>query len=186
MRCVVCVCVCVTTDLMGSHYVTRHPRVTWCPRPGCTYTVTLGAAPTQTSAPSHTLDDSDGTAPAPAAAGPAAQPLPADVQSALLRARGVAVRCACGRRFCFRCGGPAHEPAACADVERFSRSVRRWRAAAAAATEAYLSAHTRKCPRCAAPTERVEGCNHMVSSEHDSKHARLRSHLCTSSCRSKD
>lgn len=66
-------------------------------------------------------------------------------------------KCECGYEFCWRCAQENHMPAACADTERWlqknsteSENVR------------WILANTKKCPKCARPIEKNQGCNHMV------------------------
>lgn len=67
------------------------------------------------------------------------------------------VACACGHQFCFRCGIEAHRPAPC-------EWVRQWDEKNSAESEnvTWIRANTKPCPKCAAPIEKNQGCNHMT------------------------
>lgn len=75
------------------------------------------------------------------------------------------VTCRCGSTFCFSCGMlGAHTPAPC-DL------VRKWSAKETSddATEMWLAARTKTCPKCGVHIEKNKACNHMKCSncQHD-------------------
>lgn len=61
----------------------------------------------------------------------------------------------CGQQFCFTHQTRHSAETPCAAFEAAER-VRQRR------DQRYMSKHTRRCPRCAAPTEKNRGCNHMT------------------------
>jgi hypothetical protein len=61
----------------------------------------------------------------------------------------------CGRSFCWA-HGEAHAGTNCAEFSRGQQGV------AAAAEDAAIAASSKPCPRCAAPSMKVEGCNHIA------------------------
>lgn len=67
------------------------------------------------------------------------------------------VVCACGYRFCFACGEPAHRPATC-------EQWKNWKAKSndESETSHWLAANTQPCPKCGSHTEKNGGCNHMI------------------------
>jgi len=70
------------------------------------------------------------------------------------------IRCTCGWFFCWQCGEEAHQPAACATVQE-------WLIKNSAESEniGWIMANTKKCPKCARPIEKNQGCNHMACSK---------------------
>jgi ariadne-1 len=67
------------------------------------------------------------------------------------------VECKCGFRWCFMCREEEHVPAPC-DL------VSKWRAKEQSddATQLWLAARTKKCPKCSVHIEKNKACNHMT------------------------
>lgn len=67
------------------------------------------------------------------------------------------IQCNCGYLFCFSCSNVAHNPAPC-DL------VARWllREKSDDATEIWLAAKTKECPKCLVRIEKNKACNHMT------------------------
>mmetsp|Transcript_2357 Transcript_2357/g.4600 ORF Transcript_2357/g.4600 Transcript_2357/m.4600 type:complete len:1365 (+) Transcript_2357:414-4508(+) len=83
------------------------------------------------------------------------------------------VKCDCGFEFCFNCANEAHHPATCAqatawkDVVASSEAAKSVKAAPRqqqdlAQAKRWILKNSRPCPKCKAPIEKNEGCNHMV------------------------
>ncbi|KAI8467250.1 MAG: hypothetical protein J3K34DRAFT_482093 [Monoraphidium minutum] len=64
---------------------------------------------------------------------------------------------ACHRRTCFNHREPFHDGATCAERDAAAAA-----AAAAAADEAWLRRRAKRCPRCGAAIEKVDGCDHLT------------------------
>jgi ariadne-1 len=64
--------------------------------------------------------------------------------------------CKCGSQFCFSCNQIAHQPAPC-DL------VRKWleKEKSDDATEIWMAARTKQCPKCSVRIEKNKACNHM-------------------------
>lgn len=67
------------------------------------------------------------------------------------------ISCACGHRFCFKCGEEAHLPASCQQVREWKKKSRD-----ESETNHWITANTQPCPKCGSPTEKNGGCNHMI------------------------
>eukprot|EP00467_Chlorarachnion_reptans_P022293 CAMPEP_0114494500 /NCGR_PEP_ID=MMETSP0109-20121206/4686_1 /TAXON_ID=29199 /ORGANISM="Chlorarachnion reptans, Strain CCCM449" /LENGTH=587 /DNA_ID=CAMNT_0001671543 /DNA_START=350 /DNA_END=2110 /DNA_ORIENTATION=- len=67
------------------------------------------------------------------------------------------IECQCGQRFCFTCLRPEHEPAPCDLVKKWINST----AVKDDATELWLKARTKTCPKCNVRIEKNKACNHM-------------------------
>lgn len=67
------------------------------------------------------------------------------------------IQCRCGHYFCYSCLQEAHSPAPC-DI------VRNWlqREKSDDATEIWLQAKTKECPKCQVRIEKNKACNHMT------------------------
>eukprot|EP01132_Coremiostelium_polycephalum_P004667 gene4667-5832_t len=67
------------------------------------------------------------------------------------------VECHCGVRFCFSCGNEKHNPVSCAQLTE-------WKSKNNNDQESIklIMSTTKPCYHCGMPTERVQGCNHMV------------------------
>ncbi|KYQ89876.1 hypothetical protein DLAC_09851 [Tieghemostelium lacteum] len=67
------------------------------------------------------------------------------------------VECHCGQRFCFSCGSEKHNPVSCAQLME-------WKSKNSNESESvkFIMATCKPCFFCGMPTERVQGCNHMV------------------------
>nr|CAB3481706.1 unnamed protein product [Digitaria exilis] len=68
------------------------------------------------------------------------------------------VACRCGGAFCSRCGGAPHWPAGC-------DAAARWALDADKASSDWILLHTKRCPRCHRPIERVGGCDVIECAE---------------------
>ena len=66
------------------------------------------------------------------------------------------VQCRCGHSFCFSCLEDAHAPAPCDLVQKWLQ-----REKSDDATEIWLSARTKQCPKCEVRIEKNKACNHM-------------------------
>ncbi|TVU05685.1 hypothetical protein EJB05_48859, partial [Eragrostis curvula] len=64
--------------------------------------------------------------------------------------------CRCGHGFCWRCGGAPHRPASCAAAAAWARE-------GDAASADWVTLHTKPCPRCRRPAERVGGGCRIVT-----------------------
>eukprot|EP00469_Lotharella_globosa_P008458 CAMPEP_0167786620 /NCGR_PEP_ID=MMETSP0111_2-20121227/8911_1 /TAXON_ID=91324 /ORGANISM="Lotharella globosa, Strain CCCM811" /LENGTH=609 /DNA_ID=CAMNT_0007678057 /DNA_START=60 /DNA_END=1886 /DNA_ORIENTATION=- len=67
------------------------------------------------------------------------------------------IECQCGTRFCFSCSKLEHEPAPCDLVTKWLNST----AVSDDATELWLKARTKTCPKCNVRIEKNRACNHM-------------------------
>eukprot|EP00954_Amorphochlora_amoebiformis_P010082 788764-Amorphochlora_amoeboformis.AAC.1 len=67
------------------------------------------------------------------------------------------VECQCEIRFCFSCMREEHEPAPCDLVSKWLAST----AVSDNATDLWLKARTKTCPRCNVRIEKNRACNHM-------------------------
>ncbi|KAF1764189.1 hypothetical protein GCK72_004136 [Caenorhabditis remanei] len=67
------------------------------------------------------------------------------------------VQCSCGTQFCFFCGNDGHEPVSC-------RLLKLWEKKCLDDSETanWISVHTKDCPKCLAPIEKISGCNRML------------------------
>uniref|UniRef100_A0A1I7YZZ6 RBR-type E3 ubiquitin transferase n=1 Tax=Steinernema glaseri TaxID=37863 RepID=A0A1I7YZZ6_9BILA len=68
-----------------------------------------------------------------------------------------AVRCQCGREFCFLCQGDRHEPVSCENLQRWLDKTSEDNG-----THHWLKANTKKCPKCQADIEKNGGCHRMM------------------------
>lgn len=75
-----------------------------------------------------------------------------------------AVSCKCGNSFCFHCGDGAHTPCPCDLVKKWKLKEK-----SDDATEIWLRARTKQCPKCTVRIEKNRACNHMkcVKCGHD-------------------
>lgn len=62
------------------------------------------------------------------------------------------VRCSCSESFCFRCGGEAHDPASCKQLELWLEKCQ-----SESETANWILANTKKCPKCSARIEKNQG-----------------------------
>jgi len=67
------------------------------------------------------------------------------------------IECQCSHSFCFSCLRPEHEPAPCDLVTKWLEST----AVSDDATELWLKARTKTCPKCQVRIEKNRACNHM-------------------------
>ena len=67
------------------------------------------------------------------------------------------VTCQCGYSWCFTCGENSHQPAPCDLVHKWLQ-----REKSDDATQIWLDARTKKCPRCDVRIEKNKACNHMT------------------------
>jgi len=70
------------------------------------------------------------------------------------------IRCSCCFVWCWSCGEESHRPADC-------KTVGQWNIKNSAESEniSWISANTKKCPKCHKPIEKNQGCNHMICSK---------------------
>eukprot|EP00816_Leptocylindrus_hargravesii_P005436 CAMPEP_0196821042 /NCGR_PEP_ID=MMETSP1362-20130617/77541_1 /TAXON_ID=163516 /ORGANISM="Leptocylindrus danicus, Strain CCMP1856" /LENGTH=1396 /DNA_ID=CAMNT_0042200105 /DNA_START=339 /DNA_END=4526 /DNA_ORIENTATION=- len=82
-------------------------------------------------------------------------------------------------RFCFSCGKAPHWPARCEDMELWREKVVQETGAVAnegdgsfeeLAQNLWLKANTQPCPKCKAPIEKNDGCNHMTCTNRRCRH----------------
>lgn len=78
------------------------------------------------------------------------------------------VVCNRGHAVCLTCNSEAHSPCPCSDWQRWLQRVNEESKIIGAsgngddiATALWVTANTKKCPRCTTPIEKDEGCNHM-------------------------
>ncbi|KAJ2799196.1 hypothetical protein H4R21_003636 [Coemansia helicoidea] len=71
-----------------------------------------------------------------------------------------AVRCRCGKAFCFGCKLDDHSPAPCYLVERWMQKCRN-----DSETSNWIKANTKECIKCKSTIEKNGGCNHMTCRE---------------------
>lgn len=66
------------------------------------------------------------------------------------------VACLCYHSFCWNCGEEAHSPVDC-------ETVKRWILKNNSASDniAWILTHTKPCPKCKKPIEKIDGCVHM-------------------------
>ena len=103
------------------------------------------------------------------------------------------ITCKCGHEFCFNCSTEPHRPASCDTVKQYEwrrltaklcqvaapiscciasllrvASPHRWNFKNSAESEnvTWILANTKKCPKCARPIEKNQGCNHMTWYQH--------------------
>lgn len=69
----------------------------------------------------------------------------------------LAVTCRCGTSSCFGCGKEAHTPAPCDLVAKWKQ-----REVSDDATQIWLDARTKECPKCKVRIEKNRACNHMT------------------------
>ncbi|ELP86185.1 protein ariadne-1, putative [Entamoeba invadens IP1] len=69
----------------------------------------------------------------------------------------IKVSCYCGHEFCFGCGRERHEPATCAEVEKWEGQYQE-----EAESQRAINAISKPCFHCGLMTERTKGCNHMT------------------------
>ncbi|KAK2948748.1 putative E3 ubiquitin-protein ligase dbl4 [Blattamonas nauphoetae] len=67
--------------------------------------------------------------------------------------------CLCGRKFCFYCGEDPHEPCPCKFVEKWNADQK-----TDSTFNYWITAYTKKCPKCNKSIEKNGGCNHMTCS----------------------
>lgn len=70
------------------------------------------------------------------------------------------VQCACGNKFCFKCGFEAHAPCACAQLKEWIKKEKD-----ESETANWLAVNTKDCPKCNTAIEKNGGCNHMTCSK---------------------
>lgn len=67
------------------------------------------------------------------------------------------VVCKCGHQWCFGCGEEAHSPCPCDLVKKWLE-----RDKSDEATQLWLAARTKECPKCHVRIEKNKACNHMT------------------------
>jgi ariadne-1 len=81
-----------------------------------------------------------------------------DCSRALERQSGREGACdACAATLCFGCGAEAHRPLSCELAGEWER-----RASSEGENLNWVLQHTKPCPRCKRPTEKISGCQHMT------------------------
>eukprot|EP01112_Ceratiomyxa_fruticulosa_P005515 TRINITY_DN1616_c0_g1_i1.p1 TRINITY_DN1616_c0_g1~~TRINITY_DN1616_c0_g1_i1.p1 ORF type:complete len:552 (-),score=106.20 TRINITY_DN1616_c0_g1_i1:106-1665(-) len=73
------------------------------------------------------------------------------------RTRLEPVTCKCGLTFCFQCSKPDHSPATCEQVTKWEEKT-----SSEAENVNWLTANTKKCPKCKQSIEKNGGCQHMT------------------------
>lgn len=68
------------------------------------------------------------------------------------------VTCSCGYSWCFTCSEAMHSPAPCDLVAKWLQ-----REKSDDATQIWLAARTKECPKCSVRIEKNKACNHIVS-----------------------
>jgi len=69
----------------------------------------------------------------------------------------IEVDCHCGKSFCFACCESPHTPSTCEMNHEWCRRI-----VEGTETSSWLQAHTKPCPKCCRPVEKVGGCNLVV------------------------
>ncbi|KAK1395057.1 RBR-type E3 ubiquitin transferase [Heracleum sosnowskyi] len=64
------------------------------------------------------------------------------------------VECSCGLQFCFSCLSEAHSPCLCSMWELWTKKGQD-----ESETVSWISDHTKPCPKCHKPVEKISGCN---------------------------
>lgn len=67
------------------------------------------------------------------------------------------VQCRCGHQFCYSCLAEMHQPSPCDIVHKWLQ-----REKSDDATEIWLAAKTKECPKCTVRIEKNKACNHMT------------------------
>lgn len=122
-------------------FVDTNPNIRWCPYPGCSQAVNRPPPPPSEDSPNQSSE-----------------------------VRGQTVPCGNGHFFCWTCREGAHEPCNCSQWKRWldhcnemSAKIGETTAAEVdeAASSKWLVENSKPCPKCRAPIEKTEGCNHM-------------------------
>ncbi|CAL2034206.1 unnamed protein product [Caenorhabditis brenneri] len=79
------------------------------------------------------------------------------------------VECSCGSVFCFSCGRESHLPATCWQMQLWEQKCATMPPpgksdSSDSTTQEWLLTHTKKCPRCYTPIEKIGGCRQMKCS----------------------
>ncbi|EGT37544.1 hypothetical protein CAEBREN_08550 [Caenorhabditis brenneri] len=76
------------------------------------------------------------------------------------------VECSCGTVFCFSCGRESHLPATCRQMQLWEQKCVTMPPpgksdSSDSTTQEWLLTHTKNCPRCSTPIEKIGGCRQM-------------------------
>nr|XP_002129552.1 E3 ubiquitin-protein ligase arih1 [Ciona intestinalis] len=76
-----------------------------------------------------------------------------------------AVKCDCGREFCFECSESWHDPVLCVHLKKWLKKCDD-----DSETSNWISANTKECPKCQVTIEKDGGCNHVICRSQTCKH----------------
>ena len=134
-------------------FVESNPSLRWCPHPGCGRAVYLENPP-------------EGADSGPAEAESGSQASGDGNQTPRT------VDCGLGHFFCWACAVDAHDPCNCELWTQWKEVVSEQdganlvssaaQAAEQASSTAYVTAHSKPCPGCKVPIQKIDGCNHMT------------------------
>ncbi|XP_022102326.1 ankyrin repeat and IBR domain-containing protein 1-like isoform X2 [Acanthaster planci] len=133
-------------------FVESNPKLKWCPVAGCGRAVHMPQQDPPT--PYATGSDRPSGASSPST--------PPSISHA--------VDCGQGHIFCWDCSGDAHEPCCCENWKKWQDKIAEIKPEELASTDTetelaanclWLVTNAKPCPKCAAPIQKNDGCNHM-------------------------
>ncbi|XP_071791878.1 uncharacterized protein [Asterias amurensis] len=130
-------------------FVESNPKLKWCPVAGCGRAVQMP----QVESPTTSSNRPSG------ASSPSSPP-----------SISHAVDCGQGHIFCWDCSGDAHEPCSCENWKKWLDKIAEIKPEELASTDTetevaanclWLVTNSKPCPKCMAPIQKNDGCNHM-------------------------
>ncbi|XP_038072929.1 ankyrin repeat and IBR domain-containing protein 1-like [Patiria miniata] len=133
-------------------FVESNPKLKWCPVAGCGRAVQMPQRDPTTPYATSSNRPSGASSPS----------TPPSISHA--------VDCGQGHIFCWDCSGDAHEPCCCENWKKWMDKIAEIKPEELASTDSetelaanclWLVTNSKPCPKCTAPIQKNDGCNHM-------------------------